>query len=174
MRYIYMISSVNISVMLAHKLQIILNLLYVCQSVSWLTYLRKWDKYRDISSSGWHLFLRLFRDIPRIFLDYFQNILNFLYVCQSVSWLTYLQKLDKYGDISSSVWDIFLKFLEKFLECWQANFKYFFFACMSVSVLGGSLPYWNYINIGISPFLDEIAFWNFLETFLGCWYTISK
>ena len=42
---------------------------------------------------------------------------------------------------------------------------------MSVSLLIGSLPYWNYTNIGISPVLDEISFWNFLETFLVCWYT---
>ena len=45
---------------------------------------------------------------------------------------------------------------------------------MSVSLLVGLLPYFNYRNIGISPVLDEICFWKFLETFLRCWYTSSK
>ena len=96
--------------MLVHYFQIILNFLYVCQSVSWLTHLLKLDKSRDISSSGWDIFLKFFGDIPRIFLDYFQIILNFLYVCQSSSWLTSLLKLGSYRDISSSGWDIFLNF----------------------------------------------------------------
>ena len=38
------------------------------------------------------------------------NNSEFLYVCQSVRWLTLLLKFDKYRDISSSVRDIFLKF----------------------------------------------------------------
>ena len=46
--------------------------------------------------------------------------------------------------------------------------------CMSVSLLVGLLSYWNYTNVGISPVLDEIFFWKFLETFLGCFYTIPK
>ena len=45
---------------------------------------------------------------------------------------------------------------------------------MSVSLLVGLLPYWYYTNIAISPLLKEISFWNFLETFLRCWYTNSK
>ena len=40
----------------------------------------------------------------------FQIILKFLYVCQSVSWLTSILKLDKYRHISGPEWDIFLKF----------------------------------------------------------------
>ena len=70
--------------------QITTNFLYVCQSIIWLTSLLKLDKYRDISSSRWNICLKFFGDIPRLFLDYFQIILNFLYVCQSVSWLTFL------------------------------------------------------------------------------------
>ena len=69
--------------------------------------------------------------------------------------------------------------------------------CMSVSLLVGLLPYWNYTNMGISPVLEEIFSWflalplpfgqcmeiscpgrniflKFLETFLGCFYTISQ
>ena len=45
---------------------------------------------------------------------------------------------------------------------------------MSVSLLVGLLPYWNYTNIGISPVLEEISFWNFLETFPGYIWTMSK
>ena len=95
--------------MLLHHFQKILNFLYVCQSVSWLTSLLKLDKYRDISGPEWAIFLKFFGDIPRMVLHHFQIILNFLCVCQSVSWLTSLLKLDKCRDISSSGWDISLK-----------------------------------------------------------------
>ena len=61
-----------------------------------------WVQYRDISGSECAIFLNLFGDIPRMLLHHFQRILNFLYGCQSVSWLTFLLKLDKYRDISSS------------------------------------------------------------------------
>ena len=47
--------------MFVHLFQIILNFMYVCQSVSWLISLLKLYKYRYISSSGWNIlnFLRL-------------------------------------------------------------------------------------------------------------------
>ena len=41
-------------------------------------------------------------------------------------------------------------------------------------LLFGLLSYWNYTNIGISPILDKISFWNFLETYPGCLYTCTK
>ena len=69
--------------------------LYVCQSVCWLTLLLKFDKYRDISSSVRAIFLKFSGHIPGMFLHLFQIILNFLYVCQSVSWLRSLLKLHK-------------------------------------------------------------------------------
>ena len=90
-----------------HLFQMILNFLYVCQFVSWLTSLLKLDKSRDISCSGWDVVLKFLGDIPGMFIHYFQIIINFVYVCQSVSWLTSLLKLDKYRDISSSGWDNF-------------------------------------------------------------------
>ena len=65
-------------------------------------------------------------------------------------------------------------FLETFLGCWSTFSKKFWIFCMSVSVLFGSLSYWNYTIIGISPVLDKISFWIFLETFLGCLFTCSK
>ena len=68
----------------------------------------------------------------------------------------------------------FWNLLEIFLGCWSTFSKKFWIFCMSVSVLFGSLSYWNYTIIGISPVLDKISFWFFLETFLGCWYTCSK
>ena len=98
----------DIPEMLVHNLGIILNFLYVCQSVGWLTSLPKLDKYRDISISVWDIFLKFFGDIPGMLLHHFQIILNFLYVSQSVSWLTSLLKIHKYRDLSSSGWDIFL------------------------------------------------------------------
>ena len=90
------------------------NFMYVCQSVSWLTSILKLYKYWDISCSGWDIFLNLFRDIPEMFIHYFQIIINFVYVCQSLSWLTSILKLDKYRDISCSWWYIFLKFFGDF------------------------------------------------------------
>ena len=50
--------------MFVHLFQIILNFMYVCQSVSWLTSLLKLYKYRDISSSGRDIFLKFSGDIP--------------------------------------------------------------------------------------------------------------
>ena len=96
--------------MCVHLFQIIQNFMYVCQSVSWLTSLLKLYKYRDISISGRYIFLKFSGNIPRINLHQFLVILNVLYVCQSVSWLTLLLKLDKYRYTSSSGRDIFLKF----------------------------------------------------------------
>ena len=105
--------------MLVHKLQITLNFLYVCQSVSWLTSLLKLDKYRHISSSGWDIFLNCFGDIPGMLVHYIQIILNILYVRQSVGWLTSLLELYKYRDTSSSGWEIFLKFL--WIHSWDVG-----------------------------------------------------
>ena len=45
---------------------------------------------------------------------------------------------------------------------------------MPVTLLLDLLPYWNSTNIGITPVLDDIFFWNFLDTFFGLWYTSSK
>ena len=102
-----------------HWLETFTNFLFVCQSVSWLTSLLKLYKYRDISCSWWVTFLKYFGDIPEMFVHYFKIIGNFLYVCQSISWLTYLLILGQYRDISCSGWDIFPKFLGTFLGCFD-------------------------------------------------------
>ena len=88
------------------------NFLRVSQSACWLTYLQKLGKYRDISCSGWDIFQKFFGDIPRMFLHYFEIITHFLYVHQSISFVTFLLKLCKYEDNSWSGWDIFLIFYE--------------------------------------------------------------
>ena len=148
--------------------------MYVSQSVSWLTFLLKLDKYRDISGPEWAILLNFFGDIPRMLLHHFQIILNFLYVCQSVSWLTSLLKLDKYRHISGPEWDIFLKIFgdipRLILDYCQIILNF----CMSLSLLFGLLSYWNLANIGISQVLDEISFWIFLETFPGYFWTTFK
>jgi len=69
----------------------------------------KLDKYKDISSSGLDIYLKFFGDIPGMLVHWFQIVLNLFFVCQSVSWLTSLLKLDKYRNISSSGWHIFLE-----------------------------------------------------------------
>ena len=126
-----------------HHFPIILNFLYVCQSVSWLTSLLKLDKYRDISGPEWAIFLKFFGDIPRMLLHHFQIILNFLYVCQCVSWLTSLLKLDKYRHISGSEWDIFVKIFGDIPGMLLHHFQIilnFSYVSQSVSLL---LPNWN-------------------------------
>ena len=81
MRYLYDFFW-DISGMLVHYFQIYLNFLYVSQSVSWLTSLLILDKYRDISSSGWDIFLNFFRHswyVPTLITNYSE-----LFVCLSV------------------------------------------------------------------------------------------
>ena len=68
---------------LGKKIWIILNILYVSQSVCLLTSLPNLDK--GISPVLDEISFWFFGDIPRIFLDYIQIILYFLYVCPSVS-----------------------------------------------------------------------------------------
>ena len=45
---------------------------------------------------------------------------------------------------------------------------------MSVRAIVGLVPYWNYVNIWLSPVLDERYFWICLKTFLWCLFTSSK
>ena len=128
-----------------HQFKIFLIFLCVCQSVSWLTSLLKLDKYRDISGPEWAIFLKFFGDIPRMLLLHFQIVLNFLCVCQSVSWLTSLLKFDKCRDISCSGWDIFLKFFGDipgmFLH-YSKIYINFLYVCQSVSWLTSLLKLW--------------------------------
>ena len=152
---------VDIPGMLVHQFQNNMNFLHVCQSVIWPTSLLKLDNYRDISSSGWDIFLKFVGDISGILAHQLHTILNFLYVCQSVSWITSLLKLDKYKDISSSRWDVFLKSDWDISGCSYTGSKSSQISCMSVSLLVGLLSYWNYADIGISPHLDDIYFCNF-------------
>ena len=90
--------------------QIILIFMFVCQSFSCLTSFLKLGQNRDISCPTWDNFLKFFGDIPEMFVHFYQIITNFLYVCQSLSWITYLLKLGQYRDIACSGWDIFMKF----------------------------------------------------------------
>ena len=69
------------------------------------------------SGSGWDFFLKSFGGIPGMLVIYFWIIPNFLYVSQTVSWLTSVLKLEKYRDTSSSGWNIFLIFCVTFLGC---------------------------------------------------------
>ena len=159
--------------MFVHLFKIIPKFVYVCQCVSWLTFLLKLYKYRDISSSVWDIFLKFFGGIPGMFVHLFQIILNFMYVCQSVSWLTSLLKLYKYRDISSSGRYISEIFWRHF---WDVGTlipnKSEFLVCLSVCYL--AYIFTEITQIWITPVLDDISFWNFLETFSGLWYTISK
>ena len=80
--------------MFVHLFQIILNFLYVCQSVSWLAFLLKLGQYRHISCSGGVLFLIFLWIFPGCFYT-IPKKLQILNVCQAVSWLISLLKIDK-------------------------------------------------------------------------------
>ena len=47
------------------------------------------------------IYFWIFGDIPKICVHFFKIDTNFLYVCQSITWLTSLLKLGYYKDISS-------------------------------------------------------------------------
>ena len=68
----------------------------VCLSVCYFAYFLTKIRQRYISWSGWDIFLEFFEDIPETLVHWFQIILNFLFVCQSVSWHTTLLKSHKY------------------------------------------------------------------------------
>ena len=127
-------------------------MLCLCQYDGWLTSLLKLHKYWDISSSGWDIFLKFFGDISGLLVGQFQLIMSSLYVSQSVNWLTSLLKLDKYGDISCSGWDIFLNFFWDIPEMCVHYFQIvtnFVYVCQYVSWLTFLLKLGQY---RISPF----------------------
>ena len=147
-----------------------LKLLYVCQSVIWLTLLLKLDKYRDISSSVWYFFLKFFGGIPGMFVHLFRIIPNFMYVCQSVSLLTSLLKLWKYRDISSSGRDIFLKFsgdIPGMLAHWFQIIWKFLYVCQSVVWLTSLLKLHKhrYLHFWMRYFCEKScsSLWNWIK-----------
>ena len=122
--------------MLLHHFQIILNFLYVCQSVSWLTSSLKLHKSSDISSSGWYIFLKFFGDIPMIFLNYFQIIPFF--VCVSVCQLAYLLTESGLTEEYVQFWmiyisEIFRRHSLDVLTLFSNNLK--LFVCLTVCYL---------------------------------------
>ena len=80
----------------------------VCLSVWQLAYFLAEIRKRHISSSGWYIFLEFLGDIHVMLVHWFQIITNFVYVCQSGSWNTSLLKSEKFRDISSSGWYMYL------------------------------------------------------------------
>ena len=96
----------------------------------------------------------IFRDISWMFVHHFQIITNFLSVCLSVSWLTYLLKLCQYRDISLPVWNIFLNFFGDipwmFLHYFQIIIK--ILVCLLVLYLA-------YILTEIRPLYGYLLFW---------------
>ena len=129
--------------MFSHLFQIILNFMYVCQSVSLLTSLLVLWKYRDIFSSACHIFLKIYGDIPWVFLHKFKITLNIWFICHSVRYFAYLLILGQCRDSSCSGWDIFLKFYGDIPGIFLHYFKIisiFLSVCQSVS---WPLPHWN-------------------------------
>ena len=120
---------------LIHYFQIIL-IFYVCQSVSWLTFLLRYLQFwlRYISEFFWRLSWNV------CILD--PNISECFYVCQSVSWLTSLLKLGLYGYNSISGWDIILKMVMDISGMFVQKIKIilkFLYVCQFLSCLTSSL-----------------------------------
>ena len=101
-------------------------------------------------------------------------ILNFLYVCLSGSWHISLLKLGSYRDISSSVWDISLKFFGgipwMFVHLFQIilNFLYVW-----------EFDSWLISLLKLDKYRDSSSsrwyiFQTFLDPFLRYSYTSSK
>ena len=91
----------------------------------------------DISCSGWDIFLKFFGDIPWMLVHYFQIILKFSYVSQSVCLLTSMLKLDKCRDISCFGWAISLEIFGDILRMFSHNkiIINFLYICQPVSWL---------------------------------------
>ena len=140
--------------MFVHFFKIIKNFMHVCQSISWLIYMMKLGQYRDISCPGWDIFLKLFGNIPGIFLHYFKINANCFYAFQSVSWLTSLHILDKCRHIFCSVWYIFLKYVwhisGMFVDYFFHIIWNFLYAFQSVSWLTSILKLGKYKDISSS------------------------
>ena len=94
----------------------------------------------------------------------------FLSVCLSAYFLTKIIL----REICSSGWDILLECFGDISEILVFWFQIVLNFCMSITLVVGILPYSNQTNLGISPVLDEISFWIFMDTFLGYWYNCSK
>ena len=115
----------------------------------------------------------MFEAILGMLIYMLQMFLNVVYVWQSVCLLTFVPKVDR--SISGSGRDIlFWKFWR---HAWYVgtlvpiNSE---FHCVSVSLVVGTLFYWNLTKLEISPALGEISFWIVMDTFCGCLYTCSR
>ena len=105
----------------------------VCQLAYFLNESRKIQRYLLF----WMRYLPdVFTVNPGMFLHDLQIITNFLFVCQSFSWLTSLMKLGQYRDISCPGQDIFLKMFAAIPGMFVHQFHIFlnfFFVCLSLS-----------------------------------------
>ena len=80
----------------------------VCLSVCLFAYFLTEIRQSGFSSSEWYIFLDFFGDLPEVLVHCIQNIQISLYFCQSGSWHTSSMKSNKFRNIWSSWWYIFL------------------------------------------------------------------
>ena len=152
----------------------LLHLLYVCHSVSWLTSLLKLNKSRDILSSWRAICLKsVWRHSGDVNIHATND--SICHVCMAVCLFPYFFTKISQRHISGSGRDIlFWKFWR---HSWYVgtlvpiNSE---FNCVSVSLVVGTLSYWNLTKLEISPALGEISFWSVMDTFCGCLYTCSR
>ena len=77
--------------------------------------------------------------------SHYSQIITFFQVCQSVNWLTSLLKLDKYGDISCSGWDI-----PRMISHYFQIVRKICYVCQSISWLTSLLKFDKCRNISCS------------------------
>ena len=130
----------------------------VCLSVCALPYfLTEIQLTLDISSSEWAIFLKFSGDILGVFIHWFQIISDFLYVYQSVHYLSSLLKIGYQWYLRfwmSYLSQIFWRYSWEVCSLFSNNFM--FFVCLSVC----SLPHFvTEISLSmISLVLDELSF----------------
>ena len=105
---IFLIFSGYILGMLVHLLQMILIFTFVCRSVCLLTSLPELDRGISpvLDEISYWIFWRHSWHVG----TFVPNNSDFLFVCQSGSWHTSLPISNRFRDISSSRWNIFLNF----------------------------------------------------------------
>ena len=109
-----------------------MNFLYVCQSVSWLSFLLKLCQYKDSSSSGTDIFLNIFRHIPWIVPESLKMIpKSFIHL--SVCFLAYFLIEINTGTSPVLVEISFSTFWRHFWNVFTINQNHYdFLVCLSV------------------------------------------
>lgn len=139
------------------------NLFYVCQSFNCLTLLLKYAKVLMYDICFYVIFFETFL----IYLHISCNLMQIycrcvgLFVTLHPHWYKLILQFFKF--LTRHLSEIYLRYSWDICTLWVCKKL-----GMSVSLLVGILPYLSPAKIAIARVLDEIYYWTFKETFLGC------